>query len=195
MAELPFFTAGILSDTHVPDRFNQVSPEILTFFRQTRVNAILHAGDISSPLVIEILKQIAPVHAVRGNRDWAFGKELQLNKELNLGGVRVGLTHGHGGLWGYLTGKVKYLRYGYHYEFYSSFLPGVFPQAQVIVFGHTHRPENRMEGSQLIFNPGAAYPCVENGYRVLVGLLRIYTGGRYEAEIIPLSENPPPRAK
>ena len=195
MSESPFFTAGILADTHVPDRFNQVSPEILAFFRQTRVNAILHAGDISSPLVIEVLKQIAPVHAVRGNRDWAFGRELPLHKELNLGGVTVGLTHGHGGLWGYLSGKARYIRYGYDYEFYRSYLPGVFPQAQVIIFGHTHRPENRMEGSQLIFNPGAAYPCHENGFHVQVGLLRIYPLGRFEAEIIPLSENPPPRAK
>jgi uncharacterized protein len=195
MPESPFYTAGILADTHVPDRFNQVSPEILSFFRQTRVDAILHAGDISSPLVIELLKQIAPVHAVRGNRDWAFGQELPINKELNLGGVMVGLTHGHGNLWRYLAGKAYFMRHGYDYEIYRSYLPGVFPQAQVIIFGHTHRPENRIEGSQVIFNPGAAYPCRENGYRVMVGLLRIFPLGRFEIDSIPLSDDPPQRAK
>ena len=195
MPESPFFTAGVIADTHVPDRFNQVAPEILSFFRQTRVNAILHAGDISSPLVIEILKQIAPVHAVRGNRDWAFGKDLPLNKELNLAGVSVGLTHGHGGFRRYLIGKLKYMRQGYDYEAFRIYLPKLFPHAKVIIFGHTHRPENRWEDGLLIFNPGAAYPCWENGYHVQVGLLHIYTEGRVEAEFIPLSENPPPRAK
>jgi len=196
MPESPFFTAGVIADTHVPDRFNQVSPEILSFLHQTRVNAILHAGDISSPLVIEILKQIAPVYAVRGNRDWAFGKSLPLNKELNLAGVAVGLTHGHGGLKRYLVEKVKYLRAGYDFEKnYRRYLLDLFPRSKVIVFGHTHRQENRWEDGRLIFNPGAAFPCQENGYHVQAGLLRIYAGGRFEAEIILLSETPPPRAK
>jgi putative phosphoesterase len=195
MSESPFFTAGILADTHVPDRFNQVAPEILSFFRQTRVNAILHAGDISSPLVVDLLKQIAPVYAVRGNRDWAFGQELPLNKELNLAGVNVGLTHGHGGWWRYMVGKMEYFRQGYDFEPYRISLPRLFPRAQVIIYGHTHRPENRWENGQLIFNPGAAYPCRENGYHVQVGLLRIFPEGRFEAEIIPLSDNPPPRAR
>jgi putative phosphoesterase len=195
MAESPFFTAGVIADTHVPDRFNQISPDILTLFHQARVNSILHAGDISSPLVIETLERIAPVHAVRGNRDWAFGKSLPLNKELNLGGVAVGLTHGHGGLKRYLFEKVKWLRIGYDFEAYRSYLLELFPRSKVIVFGHTHRPENRWEDGRLIFNPGAAFPCKENGYHVQAGLLHIYAEGRVEAEIILLSDNPPPRAR
>ncbi len=195
MPESPFFTAGVIADTHVPDRFNQVSPEILSFLHDARVNVILHAGDISSPLVIEALKRIAPVHAVRGNRDWAFGQELPLTKELNLGGVRVGLTHGHGGFSRYIIGKMKYLRSGYDFESYRTYLLKLFPHSKVIVFGHVHHPENRWEDGRLIFNPGAAYPCPENGYHVQVGLLRIFSEGRAEAEIILLSKTPPPRAK
>ena len=195
MAVSPLFTAGVIADTHVPDRFDQVSPDILSFFHQSRVNAILHAGDISSPLVIETLQRIAPVHAVRGNRDWAFGKGLPYSKELNLAGVAVGLTHGHGGLRRYLIEKVKFIRSGYDFENYRSYLLELFPRSKVIVFGHTHRPENRWEDGRLIFNPGAAFPCKENGYHVQAGLLRIYGAGRVEAEIIQLSDNPPPRAR
>ena len=59
-------TLGVLADTHIPDRVNQLNPRVLEIFQQAEVNAILHAGDVSVPRVLEELGQVAPVHAVRG---------------------------------------------------------------------------------------------------------------------------------
>ncbi len=196
MLENPTLTIGIITDTHVPDRFSQVSPDIISFFKRQKVAAILHAGDISSPVVLASLEQVAPVHAVRGNRDWALAGSLPLTLELNFLGVTVGLTHGHGGGFiPYIVDKIKYLRQGYQYERYRDQLLAAFPQVKVIVFGHTHRPENRQEGRQVLFNPGAAYPCLVNDYHVQAGLLRVYTEERFEVESFSLSNTPPPCAK
>jgi len=87
MLEIPLFLRRRgSSDTHVPDRFNQVSPGSLSFLHDARVNVILHAGDISSPLVIEVLKGSRGACRA-GNRDGPSAKELPMTKELNLGGV------------------------------------------------------------------------------------------------------------
>jgi uncharacterized protein len=195
MSEMALLTAGVVTDTHVPDRFNQISPEVLSFLEQAKVDVLLHAGDISSPVVIETFQQFAPVIAVRGNRDWAFLKTLPLNRELNLAGVSVGLTHGHGGWQRYIKGKWKYIFSGYSFDHYHLFLMEQFPNSKVIVFGHTHRPENRWHAGQLFFNPGAAYPCRETNYKAQVGLLRFFTGGLVEGEIISIPTFPPPRGR
>jgi putative phosphoesterase len=195
MRETPVLSIGIVTDTHVPDRFNQVSPDILSFFKKEQVAAILHAGDISSPLVVDYLERIAPVKAVLGNRDWAFGKELPLSRVLTYVGVRVGIAHGHGGWKHYLLDKIRYIRDGYQFERYEILLNSLFPDANVIIFGHTHRPEKRWIQGRLFFNPGAAYPCKENGYHVQAGLLRIFLEGRFDAEFFSLSNAPPPRGR
>ena len=195
MTESPVLTVGIIADTHVPDRYNQVSPDIVTFFKQEKVAAILHAGDISSPLVIEALERIAPVQAVLGNRDWAFGHSLPLSRELVYSGVRVGLAHGHGGLKHYLVDKLRYIQAGYQFERYRILLSALFPTSNVIVFGHTHRPEKRLVDGQVFFNPGAAYPCKENGFNVSAGLLRIFFDGHFDVDTHSLSNTPPPRAR
>ena len=63
-------TLGVVADTHVPDRARQINPDLLRVLRQAQVQAILHAGDVCSQVVLDQLGQIAPVYAVRGNRDW-----------------------------------------------------------------------------------------------------------------------------
>ncbi len=65
----PILTAGIVADTHVPDRVYEIHPGILPFFQSQGVTQILHCGDICSASVLEELSQYAPVTAVRGNRD------------------------------------------------------------------------------------------------------------------------------
>lgn len=77
---------AILSDTH-----DLLRPEVIASIRDC--GAILHGGDISSPSVLERLRAIAPVTAVRGNndREWAAG--LPLCAETVLGGLRVCMAH------------------------------------------------------------------------------------------------------
>ena len=156
MTDSPIKTIGVIADTHVPDRFNQVSPDLLSFLEKTNVDVILHAGDISSPAVIQILERLAPVYAVQGNRDWAYLKSLPLVREITLAGVTIGLTLGHGGWRRYINEIWKYIRFGYNFKDIRLYLLKQFPNSKVIVFGHTHRPENIWLNGQLFFNPGAA---------------------------------------
>jgi putative phosphoesterase len=179
--EKPLLTVGIVSDTHLPDRSKTLPPGLLPALQAAQVSAILHAGDIISPMVLDLLEEVAPVTAVKGNRDWAL--PLPLTRTLELAGVSVGLAHGHGG-WGlYLMDKIQQMVYGYHFERYRDALLRSFPQAQVIVFGHTHRAENRLEKGVLFFNPGAACACPSNHFKPQFGLLRFYPEKRIEGEI------------
>jgi len=166
---------GLIADTHIPDRVAALHPDILPVFRDARVSAILHAGDVSIPQVLSQLGQIAPVYAVRGNRDIYRLRHLPMSCLLNFGGVPVGLVHGQGNLWFYLYEKVKIFIVGYRLEFYLPFLFRTFPQAQAIVFGHSHMPMIRWVQDKLIINPGSA-SCPTEEHLPSVGLLRIEAG-------------------
>ena len=167
---------GVLADTHVPDRARGLNPKVAEVFREAGVHAILHAGDISIPSVLEELTSIAPVTAVQGNRDWYRLSELPGKQSLSFEGVSVGLIHGHGSLKDYLIDKAHYLIYGIQEEVYIRRVMGVFPQAQVIVYGHTHLPRNACIGGKLLFNPGSACCVQENSARPSLGLLRLHQG-------------------
>ncbi len=176
---------GVLADTHVPDRARKLNPKIEAIFREAGVAALLHAGDICSPEILEQLGQIAPVHAVQGNRDiWWLG-HLPLNMTLNFEGVQIGLSHGHNGFSGYITEKLSYFIRGYQVNRYYRRLNPIFPNAKVFIFGHTHRPENTWINGKLLFNPGPSIKLSWGPVEPSVGLLRI-DGGVIEGEIIPL---------
>lgn len=176
---------GVVADTHVPDRRERVDPRLLAVFEKAGVSIILHAGDISTAEVLSDLRRVAPVTAVMGNRDFSI-RGLPLIQKMNLLGVPLVLTHGHGGLLGYIAGKIVYLTRGYSFERYWRPLKRQFPKAQVIVFGHTHRVVNEVIDGCLFFNPGAAYECLENGQRPHVGLLTIYPNRRVDSQVIDL---------
>lgn len=167
---------GILSDTHVPDRRRELSPQVIDFFKQEKVEAILHAGDISTPRVLTELAQIAPVYAVRGNRDWVRLGHLPLTRYLTFNGVPIALAHGHGGWQSYLVDRAAYMIQGYRLERFTRRLLKAFPQARVIVFGHTHRPLNRWVDGQLLFNPGSAHIPSDDGLPASIGLLHLENG-------------------
>src|SRR5512140_1331262 len=105
MPDNPVFVAGVVADTHIPDRAPGMHPQVSTALRQAGVSLILHAGDICTPRGLDELRKIAPVEAVRGNRDWSFIPALPLVRRLELGGVVVALMHGHGGFLNYLRDK------------------------------------------------------------------------------------------
>jgi len=181
-------TLGVVADSHVPERMTRIPEAALLCFRRARVSAILHAGDMTHPRVLNQFEQIAPVIAVRGNRDiWTrAGRRLPLQQVLEFGGVRIGLTHGHGGLWGYLLEKVLYYTVGFSLARYLSRLPMMFPRdVRVIVFGHTHRMANKWVGDTLLFNPGSLGPEYYDRVGAAVGLLRI-GNGRVCAEVVPV---------
>jgi hypothetical protein len=149
------------------------------------VHAILHAGDVSTPQVLAELNSIAPVTAVRGNRDWYRLSELPAQCRLNFEGVEIGLTHGHGRLRDYLVDKAHYLAFGIQEERFIRRVMGDFPDAQVIVFGHTHLQLNAIRGGKLLFNPGSACCLQADSSKPSLGLLRLHQG-KVEGEIVEL---------
>ena len=181
-------TLGIIADTHVPDKARQLNPRSLDIFRDAGVRAILHAGDISTPGVLSQLGEIAPIHAVKGNRDFVYLNHLPRELVLTFGGVRIGLAHGHGGLRGYIRSKIQYIRNGYQLDEFLPHFIGHFPQVAAVVFGHTHRPVNEIRDGKLLFNPGSAC-CFEDEklYEPGVGLLYV-DDGKIWGETIALED-------
>lgn len=122
---------GLISDTH-----GLVRPEV--FDALAGVELILHAGDVGDGVLIEI-QAIAPVYAVYGNTD-APGGNLPAARDLDLADLSVHISHGHE--LGSPTPAKLLARY----------------KADVIVFGHTHKPLVERAGRRLVVNPGAAGP-------------------------------------
>jgi putative phosphoesterase len=183
---------GVIADTHIPDRLPCLPAQVREAFRG--VKAILHAGDVSRPEVLEDLGRIAPVHAVAGNSDFMHLR-LPLDRVVEVGGARIGLTHGHGGWGRYLWQKVQYLAAGYDEGRYVRLACARFQNVEAVVFGHTHRPVLRREAGVLVFNPGSLGPDYYAPYcGPAVGLLHI-RAGKVDAEIIRLETVDTPAAQ
>jgi len=153
----PSLRIGVLSDTH------GVLPAGIAG-RFSGVDAILHAGDIGEPEVLETLRAIAPLLAVRGNMDlgpWA--RNLPHQAVLEAGAVRILVVHDR-----------------------MDLRRGEPAAARVVVSGHTHRPQIAEENGVLYLNPGSAgFP--RRGEPATLGLIRIRDGGA-EAELIYLPD-------
>src|SRR3984957_2460966 len=121
------FKIGIISDTH-----GFMRPEAER--RLTDVNHIIHAGDIGRPEILDALRRIAPVTAIRGNVDsgeWAV--EYPDTKLVRLAGKSIYILH-----------DLKTLQVD----------PGT--GIDVVVSGHPHAPKIDTIGSVLYLNPGSA---------------------------------------
>ncbi|MFH1753309.1 MAG: metallophosphoesterase family protein [Candidatus Omnitrophota bacterium] len=143
---------GVVSDTHMPRTALELPKKMLEDFKN--VDLILHAGDLTSPDVLSVLKRIAPTKAVCGNMD---DQELQYNlptKEIiTAGKFRIGLMHGFGPPFGLLERVSK-----------------EFSGVDVVVFGHSHSPVNVVKKGVLYFNPGSPTDTIftrQNGYGIL----------------------------
>ena len=128
----------VLADTHLRrDWPNRVLPgQVRAMLEEADV--VLHAGDVLQPEHLDDLARYAPLHVVRGNNDRELdGVPERLEVELD--GVRVGMVHDSGPARG-RAGR----------------LHAMFPDADVVVFGHSHVPwdEVGVDGQRL-FNPGS----------------------------------------
>ncbi|MEA5077393.1 MAG: metallophosphoesterase family protein [Anaerolineaceae bacterium] len=186
VAETDPFVVGVVADTHIPDRVDSLHPDLASVLIQNKVQLILHAGDLSTLAVIRELEQIAPVLAVTGNRDFLLHKMLPFEQRMSIYGSEIVLVHGHISPRIYWMDKVQYIALGYSFERYQQRLANLYPSARVILFGHTHHPENRWVGEQLFFNPGAVSHGDYLDRTPYYGLLKFYKGGRIDAAINPL---------
>ncbi|MBI9047294.1 MAG: YfcE family phosphodiesterase [Anaerolineaceae bacterium] len=147
---------AVLSDTHVPDRCREIQKELFAVLENEKVDLILHAGDICTNRVLIQLNIIAPTVAVRGNRDLVFRNKLPWHCDVQINDkFHIGLTHGHGSWKSYWIDKFKHMFIGYQFERYRNITKLLFPEANVIVFGHTHEAELKMDGNVLFLNPGS----------------------------------------
>ncbi len=129
---------AIISDTHMPRGARALAQACVE--RCAAADAILHAGDLSDVSVLELLRGLGPpLHAICGNVDSAAVRALLPERlELELGGVRIGMTH----IPGPSKGRLARLR-------------AAFPGCAAVVFGHTHMPEHAEHDGFQIFNPGS----------------------------------------
>jgi putative phosphoesterase len=179
-------TLGVIADTHVPDRRISLDPQMLELLRSRDIHTILHAGDVSSPGVLAELEQIAPVYAVRGNRDWLWLRRLPAERIMTFSGVTIALTHGHGGWFRYLLDRPYFMLHGYRHARLVPRLLAGFPQAKVIVFGHGHLPLNEWIDKKLLFNPGSPHFPSEKDLAPSLGFLHLLGGGEVVGEIVTL---------
>jgi uncharacterized protein len=124
------FLLGIISDTH-----GLLRPEALSALQGSQ--AIIHAGDVGSPAILDQLKAVAPVFAVRGNVDTELcTSSLPLTAVVELQNVSIYVLHNLAQL--DLNPKTA----GFH----------------IVVSGHTHKPESHWHDGVLYINPGSAGP-------------------------------------
>jgi len=158
----------VLSDTHSPRRWQGCPAAVAAHL--SRAELILHAGDVCTPDVLDLLSGYAPVHAVLGNNDvpevaaWGAPETCQIEA----GGVRVGMIHDSG----QREGRTARLRRR-------------FPTADLVVFGHSHIPMDVTGNGVRIFNPGSPTDRRRQPYGTL-GLLELADGQVVSARIVPL---------
>lgn len=179
-------TLGVLADTHIPDRVSQLNPQVFQRFREAGVAGILHAGDVSVPRVLEELEQVAPVYAVRGNRDIFYLRNLPIQIQLIFEGISIGMAHGHGTFSRYMIDKIHRKVYGRLVERYIKRMLQTFPDVDVIVFGHLHVPCNLHLEDKLLFNPGSTSLPWPRGSPATFGLLHLEPGKEPQGEIIEI---------
>ena len=120
---------GVLSDTH-----NLLRPRVLELL--AGCDRILHAGDVGELEILQRLRQIAPVAAVRGNTDaGATAAELPPVLSGDLEGLPFRMVHRR-----------------------EDVEPSWPSRLRLLVFGHSHRPELEWRGDCLLLNPGACGP-------------------------------------
>ena len=166
---------ALIADTHVPASLPRLPDRLLR--ELSRVDAILHAGDLVTLSVLEELAAIAPTTAVFGNMDPPeVARKLNAQETLKLGGRTIGLKHGHQPK----RLQSRYIALSYDapaFELFYQAMAAQLPDAEIIVFGHFHRPVVKEWNDRLFINPGAIAP----------------THGRSSFAVLELGENVVPR--
>ena len=129
---------AVISDTHLPRGARALPDACVEQLRSA--DAILHAGDLIELSVLDELERLGPpVHAVRGNVDSAeLQARLPLTRMVTIGGARIAIVHDAGPA----DGRLERMRRR-------------FPEADAVVFGHSHLPLLEERDGFAIFNPGS----------------------------------------
>jgi putative phosphoesterase len=154
----------VISDTH-----GLLRPEVFDVFAE--VDHILHGGDVGPSSILDDLAAIAPVTAVYGNTDgWEIRNRLPQVATIELDGFTIVVTHG---------------------DQFGSPTPervqAEFPRAEIIVYGHTHRPLlTLVDVVVTVMNPGGAGPR-RFSLPPSVGILELEPGIPPRGRLVPLT--------
>lgn len=114
------------------DTHGKLREEVIAILRECDV--ILHAGDINTPRVLESLREIAPLYVVRGNADKEWAAQLPETLSEKIFGLRVFMVHN------------------------KKEIPEKVSAYDLIVYGHSHKYEERKEENCVYLNPGSCGP-------------------------------------
>lgn len=147
---------GVISDTHGLLREEAVAA-------LSGSEYIVHAGDVGKPEILDWLREIAPVTAVRGNVDrGAWSRELPDTDTVEVDGMSIYVLH----ILAELDLKPEAAGFG------------------VVVYGHSHMPKQEVKNGVLYFNPGSAGP---RRFRLPVSVGKLVVGaGHVHGEIVNL---------
>ena len=147
---------GVIADTH-----GLLRPAAIAAFQG--VERIIHAGDIDTPDVLQALRTLAPVTAVRGNVDMGpWARALPLTAALTIAQVGIDVLHNLDDL---------------------ARMPAT-AGLRVVVSGHSHRPAIQKRNGVLYVNPGSAGP---RRFRAPVSVVLMdVQSTRVEARVVPL---------
>jgi hypothetical protein len=130
---------AVLADTHI-DKLEHLPKKIIDAL--STVDLIIHAGDFTDVQLLRELKRLGEVRAVHGNMDSGELKAALPVKEIvEIEDKRLGITHGSGGPWG-IEERIR--------KMFES------DRIDIIVYGHSHRSQNKVINDILFFNPGKA---------------------------------------
>lgn len=129
---------GIISDTHIPDRYDKLPPAVLRDLK--KCDLVIHAGDFTSLEYYEELRSELPLKAVLGNLDEReLSRFLKERETFTLANFKIGVMHG----WGRAEGVLDLARKAFNNTY------------DLVIFGHTHQPYCEKFGKTLFFNPGS----------------------------------------
>lgn len=160
---------GVISDTH-----GLLRPEVVKVLQGCEL--ILHGGDLGTEEVIGALEQIAPVYAVRGNNDdWVDVEKCNLDPDkkayflpetlsIELYGVRFFMVHD------------------------KKMIPKDTSVFDVIIYGHSHKYEEKYIDCQLWLNPGSCGPR-RFTLPVTIALLEIAEDGSFQVKRVDLENH------
>ncbi len=158
---------AVISDTHLPRGTRRIPDACVESLRASEL--ILHAGDFTQPEVLDELEALGPpVAAVHGNVDSAeLRQRLPEARLVDADGARIAIVHDAGPA----SGRLQRMR-------------ARFPDADAVVFGHSHIPLHEERGDFQIFNPGSPTDKRRQP-RFTMGLAEV-TGGRARFKIVTL---------
>jgi putative phosphoesterase len=148
---------GVVSDTH-----GLLRPEVLPNLEG--VESILHLGDVGDPKILDALREVAPVTAVRGNIDTKGPcSHLPETEVLLIEGGYIYLLH-----------NIEKLH-----------LDPAAAKFAAVLYGHSHKATISRHKDVLYFNPGSCGPRRFN-LAVTIGFLHVGPDGALEPEIVKL---------